>query len=91
MATFDVFDERHCESCCTLESFAEALAEIERRCSIPWDEPPNRAPCKSWMSCGRKYEIREYASPSSAELLRVTKVCDIDATGIQWLFDDTQS
>ncbi|HUG66417.1 MAG TPA: hypothetical protein VMM76_01620 [Pirellulaceae bacterium] len=88
MASFNVYDDIHCDLCGKFCTFAEALAEIRRRCAIPWDQLPNRAPCKSWKTCGRKYRIREYSSPTSDRLLNSTDICDINADGIKWLFED---
>ena len=38
-------------------TFADALSELERRANLPWNEPPNLAPCTNWRNCGRRYEI----------------------------------
>lgn len=38
----------------------DALEEIRRLATVPWDRPPNVAPCSSWMTCGRDYVIVEY-------------------------------
>jgi hypothetical protein len=41
-------------------TFDAAIAELQRRATIPWNEPPNVAPCQSWRTCGRNYEVIEY-------------------------------
>jgi hypothetical protein len=64
----------------------EAIAELQRRASIPWNEKPNRAPCTNWLNCGRRYELVEYddtASPGK-ELSR-SLILDISAAGVRWI------
>ncbi len=70
------------------ESFAEAMAELERLATIPWDEPPNQAPCVQWRECGPTYAVAEYdaAVGKHAEIvfvpyLRITK------NGATWLHE----
>jgi hypothetical protein len=53
-------DNIHCERQGTYQSFEEAIAELRRRASIPYDENPNKAPCTGWRKCGREYEVIEY-------------------------------
>jgi hypothetical protein len=35
----------------------EAVAELRRRAYLPWDTAPNLAPCTSWRTCGRRYDL----------------------------------
>ena len=84
---FFIDDEIHCElQKERYESFDDAVAELLRRASIPWDKPPNLAPCTSWRTCGRVYEIVEYdvSVEPWMELHRVPFL-KIKASGIQWL------
>jgi hypothetical protein len=82
---FIIDDELHAEPQGDFASFAEALAELRRRASIPWDHAPNRAPCMSWETCGRSYEIVEYDDTKSPwqEISRIA-VLEITAAGIKW-------
>lgn len=75
-------DERHAEpQDGRYSSFDEAMAELKRRADLPWDEPPNVAPCASWKSCGRNYEIVEYdTSARPWKELRRVPVLEISAT-----------
>jgi hypothetical protein len=60
-------DDAHAELQGEFDSFESALAELRRRALIPWDVPPNVAPCRSWKTCGRVYEVVEFDAhlPSS--------------------------
>ena len=53
-------DELHAEHSGEFATQAEAIAELIRRTEIPWDKQPNQAPCMSWQTCGRHYELVEY-------------------------------
>lgn len=63
----------------------QAFAELERRATIPWHEPPNTAPCANSLNCGRRYELVEYdtSGPGWKELAR-TLILEISAAGIRW-------
>jgi hypothetical protein len=53
-------DEWHAEHVGEFATKGEALAELHRLATVPWDAPPNVAPCMSWRTCGRRYELIEY-------------------------------
>jgi hypothetical protein len=57
---FVIEDEIHCDWHGQFASFDDAVAELRRRATLPWDQPPNAAPCTSWKTCGRKYVIIEF-------------------------------
>ena len=89
---FIIDDELHAEPQGDFASFSDALAELHRRASIPWDHAPNRAPCMSWESCGRSYEIVEYDDTQSPwQVIRRVSVLEITAAGIKWAagFEET--
>jgi hypothetical protein len=68
------------------DSFDEALAEILRRAAMPWDQYPNRAPCKQWSTCGRDYVIREYdAGTDPWTFIRAVPVVWVSALGVTWM------
>jgi len=64
-------------------TFEEAAAELHRRASLPWDEPPNRPPCTSWRTCERKYIIIDLESS------RRTPVLQLSADKTIWLESDS--
>lgn len=58
---FIIEDENHAEwQEGEYASFQAAIAELKRRADLPWDQLPNVAPCVSWKTCGRNYEIVEF-------------------------------
>lgn len=86
---FKIEDERHAEPQeGEYGSFADAVAELQRRAGMPWDEEPNVAPCGQWHTCGRTYEIVEYDTSSTPwrELSRLPYL-EVAAGGTRWLSD----
>ena len=83
---FVIEDELHSETQGEFSDREAALAELERRAEIPWDQAPNVAPCTSWRTCGRNYESVQYDDKQSPwkELERIS-VLEISAEGIKWL------
>jgi hypothetical protein len=82
---FVIDDEAHAELHGEFSTFQEAVAELERRAEIPWNEPPNIAPCTNWRDCGRRYEIVEYEITELPwkEISR-TPMLEVSASGLQW-------
>jgi len=82
-------DAIHCESHQgKYSSFDDAIAELKRREWIRWDSEPNRAPCTSWNTCGRKYEIVEYDDSSIPwKRLRSLLVLSVSSVGAIWATD----
>ncbi len=62
------------------------MAELQRLSMIAWNEAPNLAPCKSADTCGRSYELIEYADAKRPwrELSRVVAL-EISKQGTVWL------
>ena len=83
--TFVIEDQIHAEPFGEFNTIAEAWAELDRIARIPWDESPNVAPCKSWQSCGRDYEIIEYETGAFpwVETARYAGL-EGNAKGISW-------
>ena len=83
---FVIEDESHAEpQSGVYQTFDDALKELRRRAEISWDKEPNQAPCTSWRSCGRRYEIIEYdTSTSPWNLLSRFLALEIDAEGVRW-------
>lgn len=67
----------------------QAIAELERRAAIPWNEEPNRAPCTNRLNCGRRYELVEYDDTTLPwkELSR-NLILDISAAGVRWIMEE---
>ena len=88
VSTFALFDEAHSEMSPrrdTFGSFDDALAEVRRRVAVPWDQYPNRAPCRGWATCGRDYVIREYHTGTEPwTFVRAVPVVWLSAAGITW-------
>lgn len=90
---FIIEDEIHAEiQAGEFASFVDALTELHRRASLPWDKPPNVCPCTSWKTCGRLYEIIEYDTSTTpwTELQRIPTL-EIGAAGIKWLYSETRN
>ncbi len=87
---FLIEDELHAEQQDgEFPSLEAAIAELERRAKIPWNEPPNLAPCTSWETCGRNYEVIEY-DPSTRKELRRIPALEVSSNGAQWLLSKTE-
>jgi hypothetical protein len=83
---FVVWDEAHAERHGRFHTREEAIVELQRRATIPWNEEPNRAPCTNWLNCGRRYELVEYDDTTSPwkELSR-NLILSISALGVRWV------
>lgn len=58
---FIIEDEIHAEPQKEqFSTFKQALEKLEIIAKIPWNEKPNKCPCKSWKTSERKYLITEY-------------------------------
>ena len=85
MATFVIEDELHAEHQGEFAALEDAVCELRRRATIPWDREPNVAPCQSWATCGRIYELIEYdGSGDSVKQLRRMKALEISKDGVVW-------
>jgi hypothetical protein len=85
---FVIEDENHAEQVGEFSSMDQVWAELARRARIPWDQPPNVAPCMSWQTCGRSYAILHYDTSKTPweELDRFTAL-DVSAKGTVWSED----
>ncbi len=83
---FVIEDELHAEPQGEYNTLAEALAELERRATLPWGQEPNQCPCTSWRTCRRRYEIIEYDDSSRPwRQLGRTPYLEVSAEGVKWL------
>jgi hypothetical protein len=82
---FAIEDEAHAELIAEFETREEAIHELRRRSEIAWDQPPNVAPCTSWRTCGRRYELAQYdTSTSPWREMQRSLVLQISANGVGW-------
>jgi len=85
---FLIEDEFHAEPQGEYSSLEDAIAELRRRASIPWDLSPNVAPCKNWRNCGRNYVVIECDTRQTPWIvIRRLEVLEISASGIKWAPD----
>jgi hypothetical protein len=78
-------DQLHADVGGEFSSFDDALREVRRLARIPWDQEPDRAPCGSWRTCGRAYEIIEYDDTVSGRtVLDRAAIVEIDSEGVRW-------
>lgn len=91
MAKVIIEDELHAEVLGEFPDMTHAIAELRRYAEIPWNEPPNRAPCTSWRTCGRAYEVIEYddSATPGREVCR-TMMLEVSADGVKWSADVIQ-
>jgi hypothetical protein len=82
---FVIEDKSHAEQISEHQSFGNAWDALRHLATIPWDHEPNVAPCKSWRTCGRDYEIIEYDTSAEPwqELRRVAGL-SVSAKGTGW-------
>jgi hypothetical protein len=78
-------DELHAEMRSEHPTLQDAVLELERLARIPWDVDPNIAPCQSWRTCGRRYEIIEYdTSTEPWRSVRRVPALEVSAAGAVW-------
>ena len=83
---FVIEDEWHAEWIGEFSSREEADEELRRVAALPWDEAPNRCPCMSWRTCGRRYHIVEYDTCADQwRRLSDEAVLEVSATKTAWL------
>src|SRR3954454_21507265 len=79
-------DDIHCDRNDRFACFEDAVAELKRRASIPWDRPPNLAPYTDWKTCGWEYHIVEMDdSHEPWKSRRSVAVLNVSAKGAQWV------
>jgi len=82
---FVIEDEAHGEPGSAFATKEEALAELQRLAALPWDHPPNRAPCTSWETCGRRYICTEYDDRCMPwRIISRVPVLDVSNNGVKW-------
>ena len=82
---FTIEDTRHSHLWLNYSTFELALAEIQRRVSMPWDAEPNKAPCTSWRTCGCSYVVNKWdITITPFKRLKTTSIVEIDSEAVRW-------
>ncbi len=82
---FIIEDREHAEWQSEHSSLEGAQAELRRLASMRWDQEPNIAPCKSWQTCRRNYEILQYDTSSKPWRLTTRHPgLEVSANGVVW-------
>jgi hypothetical protein len=86
MSVIIIEDSDHAEQVAQFSSMPEAFAALRGFATLPWDDQPNRAPCMSWQTCGRSYDVIEFDDSHTpwAEVRRVT-ILKVSQAGVRWL------
>lgn len=88
---FVIEDEIHAETD-EFPTREAAMSELRRRAKIPWDEQPNRAPCQSWRTCGRRYVLIEYDDSCFPwRAMSCQSMLEVSASDVIWRGDDPES
>jgi hypothetical protein len=83
--TFELRDDLYDEIQGEFQTFSEAVAQACRLAAIPWDAPPNPAPCTSRANCSRNDEIVEQlASDGARQVVDHTSILENGAAGAHW-------
>jgi hypothetical protein len=84
-AMYVIEDAIHAEPQGEFSTRDQAIEELERRAAIPWNEAPNIAPCRSWQTCGRHYDLVEYdiAATPWKETKR-ERILEVSAAEVMW-------
>lgn len=89
---FVIEDEWHAEWIGEFNSREEAVAELRRLATVPWDEAPNVCPCTSWRTCGRRYHVIQFETSSEPwRQLSNDAVLEVSAKTTAWLSNETSA
>jgi hypothetical protein len=83
MSLFSIYDEVHSDFGPPPREFAnieDAIRELRRRATVPWNREPNRAPCISWRKCKRRWVLLGESAESWKEPIWV----DVSHAGVKW-------
>lgn len=82
---FVIEDDLHGDTLGNYDTFEDALTQLRAWALLPWDQDPNLAPCTSWRTCGRSYQIVEYDSTVTPwKRINTTEILEVDARGVKW-------
>jgi hypothetical protein len=83
---FVIEDEWHAEWIGEYATREEAHAELRRLAELAWDDAPNRCPCMSWRTCGRRYHLTEFdTSGEKWRSLNDEALLEVSASSTTWL------
>lgn len=60
MKKYIIEDQLHCETIGEFSKPSDAIDEFRRLSNLAWNEDKNLAPCMSYETCCREYELIEY-------------------------------
>ena len=87
---FIIEDERHAEWLGEYSTRSEAVSELQRLASIPWDQTPNQAPCVNWATCGRTYELVQFDDTTTPwQELGREPALNVSKEQVEWLLEGT--
>ena len=82
---FILLDKFHYERIGIYDSYEEALNKAIEISKIPWNIPPNKAPCTNWKKCGREYVIVERIKKNNKSLkVSEVDIFNISSNGVIW-------
>ncbi|MDC7125383.1 MAG: hypothetical protein PQJ46_07440 [Spirochaetales bacterium] len=83
---FIVEDQNHCQYMGKYETYEAAIEKLNELSRIPWDQEPNRCPCRSWRTCEREYVIIEGKNENDKWVqISRTNFLKISYAGVEWL------
>ncbi len=84
---FQIYDLKHSDVVGSYNSLDESIAMLRKLAVLPWDEEPNRCPCKQWKRCSKQYEIRVFdISNEQWQLLKKTvPLLSVSFNETKWL------
>lgn len=78
-------DRFHCDRIAECDSFDAAIERLKQIAQLSWDQTPNRAPCRSWRTCGREYQVIEFDDSAAPwKVVRAVPVLRVSASSIEW-------
>lgn len=83
MKIYIIEDQIHCESIWEFKNLSDTINELQRLSNLAWNVDRNIAPCMSYETCGREYELIEYEVNWSEWIeLHREAIFDIDSSGV---------
>jgi hypothetical protein len=83
---FVIEDEWHAEWIGEFASRDEAHVILRKLAQTPWDQPPNKCPCTSWRTCGRRYHLIEFETSAEPwRRLGDEPVLEVSAARTAWV------
>lgn len=77
-------DDIHCEQWGPFRYLEDCVTELRRLALVPSDAAPNQAPCRSWKTCGREYQIVIYYPGESTRVFCRVPALNVSAQKTAW-------